>query len=153
MNEVNYLVKQGNKYLTRYTDKIQEQQDQINQQQEHNNRLIEDNERAFQSNQQILKDNKELEKELTDVKNELNKREKDLQKELEKRDQELKEYAKLTEQWEQMMNGNQKMEIEPLYYEPLTPQSQEIFNNLVFDDMIEEINNICTGKSPEKLTL
>ena len=32
MNEVNYLVKKGNKYLTRYTDKIQEQQDQINQQ-------------------------------------------------------------------------------------------------------------------------
>jgi len=115
--------------------------------------LIEDNERAFLSNQQILKDNKELEKELTDVKNELNKREKDLQKELEKRDQELKEYAELTEQWEQMMNSDQKMEIEPLYYEPLTPRSQEMFNNLVFDDMIEEINNICTGKSPEKLTL
>jgi len=98
MNEVRYLIRKGNKYLTRYTDKIQEQQDQINQQQEHNNRLIEDNERAFLSNQQILKDNKELEKELTDVKNELNKREKDLQKELEKRDQELKEYAELTEQ-------------------------------------------------------
>jgi len=153
MNEVNYLVKKGNKYLTRYTDKIQEQQDQIDQQQEHNNRLLEDNERGFQLNQQILKNNKELEKELTDVKNGLDKREKDLQKELEKRDQELKEYAELTEQWEQMMNGNQKMEIEPLYYEPLTPQSQEIFNNLVFDDMIEEIDNICTGKSPEKLTL
>ena len=51
------------------------------------------------------------------------------------------------------MNSDQKMEIEPLYYEPLTPRSQEMFNNLVFDDMIEEINNICTGKSPKKLTL
>src|SRR5207248_3205359 len=86
------IIEKENKYLTRYTDKIQEQQDQIDQQQEHNNRLLEDNERGFQLNQQILKNNKELEKELTDVKNGLDKREKDLQKELEKRDQELKEY-------------------------------------------------------------
>ena len=130
IKEVKHLTKKGNKYLTKYTDKIQEQQDQINRQQEHNDRLMEDNERGFQMNQQILKDNKNL----TEIKNELNRKEKDLQKELEKRDKDLREYAKLTEQWEQM----NKDIGEPMYFEPLTPQSQELYN-----DMIKEIDNIC----------
>jgi hypothetical protein len=47
------------------------------------------------------------------------------------------------------MNNNQinnnQMEIDEslsLYFEPLTPQSQEIY-----DSMIKEINEICIGKS------
>ena len=83
----------------------------------------------------------ELEKELNDIKNKLNRREKDLQEELEKRDKDLQEYAKLTEQWEQT-NKDQSMVIEPLYFEPLTPQSQELYDN-----MIKEIDDIYIGKS------
>ena len=44
------------------------------------------------------------------------------------------------------MNNNQinnnQMEIESLYFEPLTPQSQ-----MIYDSMIKEIDDICIGKS------
>ena len=40
-----------------------------------------------------------------------------------------------------MVNNNQ-MDIEPLYFEPLTPQSQ-----IIYDNIIKEIDEICIGKS------
>ena len=126
-----YLINKGNNLLTKYYEKTLEQQDQLSQ-------ITTKNENQETTLQNLTAKHNNLEYDHKQLQRSFN----TLKRNHEKAQQDLNEYNLLAQQWEKehdlFINQQNNLFLEDDYLQPLTPNSQELLNEICENFEIHE---------------